>query len=123
MHEYVAKIDEKVFVGYEGVPNYVNDGVVPEHTENDARAYLKNLADFDVFIAHANRGDMEAKMDTDQFVPYSMFSPDRGFDAFTQLMDENNINHFFYGHCEENVETEYNGTKVHGVYGMREFEI
>jgi uncharacterized protein len=115
IHGKIQTINGITFSGFQGCPRY-NNKPFGQHLEIEAEAFVATIYDkpIDFFLAHSNPVYKEVSTNDESH---------RGFEAFNDLIQNQQVKHFFHGHLHEPFCFKIGKTTVHSVYPYVELEI
>lgn len=105
LHLKITTINGLTFGGFEGSHRYKKDEFAKMYTQEEALELMNGFPYVDVFIAHSPPAAINDEDDPAHC----------GFLALRSYLDKNQPKYFLHGHTyptQENLVTEYNGTKI-----------
>lgn len=107
MHNQIMSFNGITFAGFEGSPVYKNRPF-GQHTEAEASCFVNKVrsAHVDILLTHSNPTYGDVELD----------DAHRGFNAFNELILQEQVTHFFHGHLHDPFTRHVNKCTIHSVY-------
>lgn len=107
MHNQIMTFNGVTFSGFEGSPVY-KKRKFGQQTDAEANAFAQKIGrlHIDILLTHSNPAYDDIELD----------DAHRGFEAFNNLIDEQQVTHLFHGHLHDPFTRQMNGCTIHSVY-------